>query len=839
MIILETLFKFIFLPFKLYFLSWKNFRVFLFSHLILLGSCIVIFYFSILFNLPDLSKLLNYQPYLETQFLDKNGKQIYSISEEKRIYVKISDIPKDLKNAFIAAEDKDFYSHSGFDVQGIIRAAIKDILKLNQKGRVSGGSTITQQVVKNIILTREKKITRKIKELILSYQASKVLTKDEILEIYLNHIYLGNKAYGVAAAAEIYFKKDLKDLKLEEIATIATLPQAPSEVNPFKHPEKCKIRRNWVLERMLKCNFIKESAYEEAIKNNLIVINNEKKDETGRLASWYAKKLFKDAYNLTDKDLSRDGFKIQLTIDENLQKISQKALDNNLIEIEKKLKKPFQVFQSIENINNENWKEELMKVKKPDNLCNLKMAIILKIDLKNGIIIGLENQKEGKIEINKLTSLFNLQENLKQENIIKSASKFLKIGDVIFVKELENNIYDLSPIPTLNGGVILINPKNGEILTMVGGYCDVPGALNRTTDAVRQTGSAIKAFVYSAALKNGILPSDIFVDSDLKFYSEDGTIWNPRNYTRNNIGPVTLRYALEHSVNTITIRVIEKIGIKKLVDFLKLLELNEKIDYDMSIGLGTLHTSLLNFTRAYSIFVNEGNLLDISLIKNVKKDNINFLNEKLFITKNQLLNIKKEEKEEEENLENEEKITDEKNIENKEEQNTREQKEEILDKRTAYQMYSILKGSAIRGTAHFLNKLNLPVGGKTGTSDKGKDLWFFFISKDLIGGVFIGADMPIETDLYGGSTAGVIANEILSEIKKDKLIQINPLKIPSGLKFIKLNIKTGERVSEKEEGTRKENEITDEAFKEEDNTSKLKIKNNNKNYIELDGEKLF
>ena len=817
-------------------------------------------YFFICYKtLPDIDKLYNYKPVLSSKFYDRNNELIFEIGNERREYVRIKDIPQQLINAFISAEDKTFYTNAGIDVYGLIRTGVQDIYKFVKGQKLGGASTITQQVVKNILLSNERTIKRKFKEIVLSYRISKVMSKDEIIEVYLNHIYLGIQAYGVRAAAEEYFDKSLSQLTIPEMAMLASLPKAPSAINPFRNYNRAIVRRNWVLYRMYEDGYLTKDEYENYKQTDIIVKRKSHIKYPFYAPSFFAQSLLSSKeVDISNDKLLHNGYKISLTIDGELQKIAQDALNNSLENYSKNHGYTGPIARLNENeLLDKTPSQLLKKIDEPDELGKKQIAVVLKVDDEE-TIIGLKDNTQGKIVLN---DMLWAQKKIDEISIdpkkIQSCKDVVSVGDVVVVDKVasDGEYYSLEQLPTINGGVVVINPKTGEILTMVGGYMDKAGAFNRSIQAFRQLGSTIKPFVYATALEHGYTPTSIFMDADININLGNGETWNPANHTLTTNGPTTLRIGLEKSKNTITVRVAEAVGIKNIRKTIINSGINQNPEHNLSVALGSVESSLINIVSAFSAFATNGKIPStylISSIKDINNSNQDNLYDKIYFSDcdlhlkckinfngNKKQNISKTKytndntaddlindtlpKQENENKNNEEGFVDTEkinNMENQEKQmdgnNSEMDEEDYNDKplrtpispESAYQIANILQGAVIRGTSSKLAFLNLPIGAKTGTSDGGKDMWTIAFSRDYVIGAYVGYDAPRETNNYGSQYALPIVKDILSYLsEKEEIRDITP---PNGIKFVKINRFTGRQT------TRNENAIF-EAFKENDN----------------------
>ena len=800
----------------------------------------VIIYLLICFKtLPDINKLYNYQPVLSSKFYDRSGDLIFEIGSEKRTNVSIKDVPDKLIKAFVAAEDKTFYTNPGLDIRGIIKTGIIDLYKFTKGQRLGGASTITQQIVKNVLLSNERTLTRKLKELILSYRISKMMSKDKIMEVYLNHIYLGMQAYGVAAASEEYFDKTLAQLTVPEMAMLASLPKAPSAMNPFKNHDRALQRRNYVLRRMLEDGYITSDEYDQYVNAPLIVKRKKNLHAPFYAPVFFAQSLLvsKDS-GLTKKDILSNGYRVDLTIDNKIQHWAQDALDEGLIRYTKNHGYTGALFNySEEEISQKTPEQLLQNIDEPENIGKFSMAIVLAVDDKT-TKIGLRDNSIGFINFNDMSwAKQKNNETSVSGKKITSCKDIVSVGDVIVVKRksADSEFFSLEQIPVINGGVVVMNSKSGEILAMVGGYNDQAGAFNRAVQAFRQVGSTIKPFIYGAALDRGFTPASLFMDTNISLNIGNGKVWSPTNHNNKvTNAPMTMRTGLELSKNTVTVRVAMATGMKRIRNIITNSGINKRPERNLSIALGAVESSLVNMTAAYSAFANGGIVPNTYLISNVSrvdnsenilgriyfsncdinlKCNTDIVNQPKINDNNvdDLINSAENEIGEEEN---EARMNAIKERENEQIARTDSSQRRPLSAESAYQITSMLKGAVIRGTSAGLASLNIPIAAKTGTSNGGRDLWTIAFTNDIVVGVYVGHDTPMDTDNYGGTYALPIVRNIFSHIAEKR--KFADFTSPNGVKFVKIRKSTGERTLE---ATGKD--VIFEVFKEKDALPKM------------------
>ena len=683
-------------------------------------------------NLPDYKFLKSYKPSVSSKVYSGDGELVNNFSTEKRIFVPYNAISEKVINAFLSAEDKNFYSHPGVDAKGVLRAVINNISNIAYSRRLEGASTITQQVAKNFLLTNEVSLNRKIKEAILAFRIERALSKERILELYLNQIYLGGGAYGVASASLEYFDKSISELNYEEAALLAALPKAPSRYNPYKDIVIAKFRRDLVLKNLYENNYIKKIEYEKFV-NKKIILKKRKKTFTED-TSYYVEDIRKDVVDQLGFDkVYKQGLNISTPINLGLQKIAIESLRAGLISYDKRKGWRGPLLRE-KKLNN--WKNNLNKFRLEKSI-NWNLAIIKKIN-KFSVEIETENKLNGII---------------KYENISwikKEFDKILKVGDVIYVENLNGNIFALRQLPLANGGIVVMDPFTGRVLALSGGFSFKKSEFNRATQALRQPGSAFKPFIYALALENGYTPSTLILDAPLVLeQGYDLKMWKPENYGKKFYGPSTLRMGLEKSRNLMTVRIAQDLGLKKIVSFSKQLGIYDNPSELLSISLGSAETTLLKLTSAYSSFVNGGKLVKPIMIDRIQDSEGNTIlnNEKRkCINCDQISFLSKNYPE----------------IEN--------QFPQIFSPQTAYQMTSILEGAVQNGTGKKLKDLNLDLAGKTGTTNGNTDTWFIGFTSKLAIGVYVGSDNPVSLGRYetGAKTAlpifkSFIKNAVMKE----------------------------------------------------------------------------
>ena len=712
---------------------FKNILLFSSTILILLGILI----FSILWkysnDIPDYKFLKSYKPPVSSKVYSRNGELVADFSKEKRVFVPYNAIPKNVINSFLSAEDKNFFSHPGVDAKGVLRAVINNISNIMSSKRLEGASTITQQVAKNFLLTNEVSLNRKIKEAILAFRIERALSKERILELYLNQIYLGSGAYGVAAASLEYFDKSIRELNYSEAALLAALPKAPSKYNPYKDKDLAKFRRNLVLKNLYENNYI-TSEWLEKLSNQEIKLKKKQKIYLED-AQYYIEDVRKNVIeSLTYDKVYKQGLNINTPIDLDLQKIATNSLRSGLISYDQRkgwrgalINKPY----------NSNWYKDLDKYKLEKSI-NWKLAIVKKLN-KFSAIIETIDKDDGVIEYKDISWTK------------KEFNQLLKIGDIIYVKQIKDKKYSLQQLPKINGGIVVMDPYTGRVLALNGGFSFKMSEFNRATQAKRQPGSAFKPFVYALALENNYTPTSLVLDAPLVLdQGDDLKLWKPENYGKKFYGPSTIRTGLEKSRNLMTVRIAQDLGLDKIINYSKKLSIYENPEELLSISLGSAETTLLQLTSAYSVFVNGGKLVEPVLIDRIQdsEGNTIYNNDKRSCVNCDAISYLSDDYPE---------------LKNKYIQ--------IFSEETAYQMTSILEGVVQRGTAKKLRDLKLNIAGKTGTTNNNTDTWFIGFTSNLLVGVYVGMDSPTPLGKFetGSKTAlPIFKNFIKNSVKKSE-----------------------------------------------------------------------
>jgi len=740
----------------------------MFSHFNALIKIVIVVVLSVFFllfsalwyfssGLPDYKKLESYEPPVSSRVYASNGELVAEYAIEKRLFVPYDVIPKLIINAFLAAEDKNFFNHPGIDPQGIFRAVINNFKNIINNKRLEGASTITQQVAKNFLLTNEVSIKRKIKEAILAFRIEKAYSKEKILELYLNQIYLGEGTYGIAAASLEYFDKSVKELSYSEAALLAALPKAPSNYNPFRYYEEAKLRRNLVLQNLNENNFINNNELEKYKSEEINL--KKRKIKLLQEANYYSeeiRRIIKDNYGY-DK-LYAEGFSIKSALDVSYQLYALSALRAGIESYDRRHGWRGPILNTKSEIN---WEKKL-KEKKIDPSLKWNFAEITNVKESELAFKILNKNDQGTIQVNSLKWAIN-----------KSIYDSFKTNDVIFVYKNLNGSWELKQYPKVNGAIVAIDPFSGKVKALVGGFSFVSSEFNRVTQAKRQPGSAFKPFVYATALENNFSPNSIVLDAP--FIAEQGIglkNWKPENYGKEFYGPTTLRKGVEYSRNLMTVRIAQDLGIKKILQLSKDLNIYSEIPELLSVSLGSAETTLLQITSAYSVFLNGGKKINPILIERIqdRRGKTIYNSEK-----RKCIGCDK--------FSETETVTP----------YIKDNYKQVISEETAYQILSILEGTIQRGTGKKLKDLNVPLAGKTGTTNNNYDAWFIGAASNLVVGVYIGFDNPKTLGKYEtGAKAAlpIFKNFIRQALYKD---EFKPFTSPEEIFFAAINYNTGKK----------------------------------------------
>ena len=800
-------------------------------------------------SVDDYRVLASYEPPVTSRLYAGDGRLLAEYASEKRVFVPYENIPDQLVHAFISAEDKNFFTHGGIDFFGILRAVVSNVRNIGSGRRMEGASTITQQVAKNFLLTNEVSFERKIKEAILASRIERAFSKEYIMELYLNQIYLGNYSYGVASAALNYFNKSLDELTIGDMAFLAALPKGPNNYDPVKKSEAALARRNWVLSRMEQEGYITPEECREA-QEKPIETAKRAEHETTTDAEYFAEEVRRDIVaRYGEEALYSGGLAVRTTVDPQMQKYAAAALRNGLISYDRNhgYRKPldhldlqevmdaFAEKQAEEFAEKEAmqdsavadepapeqaqtaesetpavpekqfWQDALSQIKIPDYTPAGWTAAIVLETTDDEAKIGLPDGAEGQIPLAELTWARKNKSDQSVGEKITQPSQVLKEGDVILVQPVKyglrgvaykENSYGLRQIPAIEGAMVVLDPHTGRILAMVGGFSFKKSQFNRAVQAKRQPGSSFKPFVYLAALDEGFTPSTLILDAPFVMDQGPGMPkWKPKNYSNRFYGPTTLRMGIEKSRNLMTVRLAKAIGIEKVVEYAKKLGISDDIPNQMSIALGSGETTVMRLAAAYGILVNGGKKISPVLIDRIQdRTGATVYNSDARPCR---------------------KCRDENGWRGEKPPVIPDLREQLVDPRSAYQIINIMTGVlAPGGSASSLRGLGRTFAGKTGTSNSSMDGWFVGVTPNLVVAVFMGFDEP--RTLGKNVTGGAIATPVFREFVKTALKDVPPVpfRVPPNIRLVRVNHKTGLPAKPTDK------DVVLEAFKIEENWKK-------------------
>jgi len=724
------------------------------SILVIIGAVLWYFWSS---NLPYIGSLKDYSPPIITEILSSDGRVIGKFYDEKRIIVNLDQVSKDLLDAIIASEDDRFYEHEGIDYMGILRSFLKNLMATRITG---GGSTITQQVTREVLLKdKTQTYKRKAREAMLSLQIEKMFSKERILFLYINQIYLGHGAYGVEAAAQTYFGKRAKDLNLAEGALIAGLYQAPSRYNPISHFERAKERQKYVLQRMVEVGYINEAQRKEALDTRLIF--GEKEDNNIKDSRYFAEYIRRYIEKQYGREmLYKGGLKVYTTMDISMQTSAVNALNQGLAELDKREGYRGSI-KSLLPDEAEAFKKEAAEklVQNPPQIGSIIQGVVTNVDNQN---------LEVRVDIGGINALLPLAEMnwarkpdsdvIYYNAVVQRPGFVLKKGDVILCRIKEESqvtgikwVVSLEQAPEIQGAVFVMDVRTGKVRAMAGGRDFSVSQFDRATQAKRQTGSAIKPIIYAAALDYGMTPSTVILDTAYVSSMNPGEddVWRPKNYDGDFLGPTLLRNGLIKSMNVITVKILNTIRPQTAIDYARNLGITSELEPNLSLALGSYTMTLKEITTAYSAFANGGSLVEPYFI---------------------------------------EKVEDRKGLVLEENQPA---VREAIPEDTAYVMTDILEGVINEGTGQRSRVLGRPVAGKTGTTNDLKDAWFIGYSPNLLAGVWVGYDdsKPMSRGETGARAANPIWNYFMAEALKGQPVEA--FHAPDSVTFVKIDSESG------------------------------------------------
>ena len=745
-------------------------------------------------DLPSHKFLAQYKPPTISRIYSAEGKIIDEFAKERRLFTPANEIPNLIKHAFISAEDKNFYNHPGYDLRGILSALV-DAVQSRGK-RIRGASTITQQVMKNFLLDGSRRAERKVKEIILATRIEGSLSKEQILELYLNEIFLGQNSYGVTAASQTYFNKTLDELAPNEAAFLAALPKAPSDYHPVREKKRLLERRNYVLKEMFQNDYLSEEVYEYELTQPIKSVQGQ--DYTGFRSELPSRNYFTDeirrqlSRTFGEEEFFTGGMTVRSTFDPFLQQRAALALQRGLEKYDRiqgvwrgtGKKIPFEILS-----DEKKWQESLASLKLPRDI-NLDgqwiPAAILGIE-NSKLRIGIEGIKETAvgnwIPPSDITWVRKFLKSGKLVDVSGKFSDFLNLGDVVLVRKLndpDGNFvrWSLRQVSEVQGAFMAMDVNNGRVIAMQGGFSYESSVFNRATQANRQPGSSFKPFVYASALDSGYSPATVVIDAPIEIDTPQG-LWRPKNYNDKFYGPTPLRTGIEMSRNLMTIRLAREVGLDIIANYAEKFGVYDDMKEFLANSLGSEETTLYRMVAAYAMFANGGERVMPTLVDRIQDrygktiykhdqricldcgiDHLSLGDVPTILTN----------------------------------------RERVMDRTTAYQLTSMMEGVVSRGTAKRTVNLSVPTAGKTGTTNEAKDVWFLGFTSNIVAGCYIGHDIPrpMGKRSGGGSMCGPVFNEFMSTITE--IYGGADFVIPEGGKFIKIDRYSGERLSDDAEG---------------------------------------
>jgi penicillin-binding protein 1A len=734
-------------------------------------------------DLPDYKQLASWEPPVMTRMHAADGSLLAEYAEERRLYVPVNLIPARVINAYVAAEDKNFYTHAGLDWRGIGKALLRFVqVKVTGHGQVLGASTITQQVAKNFLLSNERTWSRKLKEALVVQRIEASFSKDQIMELYLNDIFLGFNSYGVAAASLNYFGKPLDELTIEEAAYLGALPKGPNNYNPFTNYDRAFERRNYVLQQMFENKYITDVELKEALAKPLKV-NPRPFGAQLFSAESFAEEARRELVAKYGKTtLDKGGYSVRTTLDPKLQLFARQAVARGLIGFDRK--RGFRGAVDNAVVDGGDWAKNLLRYHVPADEAPWRIAIVTEMT-DQAATIGLQPKfkQDGRFEDKRETGLIPLQlmqwakkyvDGDKLGPDIKKPSDVLALGDIVYVAPSgKDNEFHLVQVPEVAGAMVAMDPHTGRVLAMVGGFSYGASQFNRAVQAMRQPGSSFKPVVYAAALDNGYSPASVVLDAPVEYKLPNGDIWKPKNYEKDFFGPSTLRRGIEQSRNTMTVRLADAMGITKVADLAERLGIYDHMPHQLSMALGAGETSLLKMTTAYSMIANGGKKVEATLIDRIQDrfGRTIFRHDMRDCTACKVDHY----------------------TQGMAEPDLVDTRETVMNSYTAYQITSMMEGVVERGTGKKVQVVGKPVAGKTGTSNDEKDAWFIGFTPDLAVGVYVGFDnpKPMGKRRTGGELAAPVVADFMRLALRDKAAV--PFRVPRGIELIPIHVNTGKR----------------------------------------------
>lgn len=732
-------------------------------------------------DLPSPQSLANYTPPTISRVYSGEGALMDEFAKERRLFVPIEDIPDLVQDAFVSAEDKNFWTHRGYDTRGIIAAVVEAVQSRGQNMR--GASTITQQVMKNFLLGGERSVERKIKEIILASRFEGVLSKDKILEIYLNEIFLGQNSYGVAAAAQTYFNKSLEELSPAEAATLAAMPQAPSQYHPVRARDRVTERRNYVLREMWQNGYIDEATYRAESETPLQSVQNgdfpQFRDSLPP-RDYFTEEIARQlSRNFGEEEFFGGGLTIRATMDPELQKVAARALRRAL----EKYDRGQGVWRGTGKVlppevlgSEAQWREALAAVEVPRDIEGWFPAVVLEVG-EESARIGIEAVAESEdghfIPAEDVTWARKRLADGSLGRKGRVAGDLVAVGDVVLVRAVTNDDdgsfrrWSLRQVPEVQGAFMAMDVTSGRVLSMQGGFSYQASVFNRATQAMRQPGSSFKPFVYAAALDNGFSPTTIVVDAPIEIETPQG-LWTPKNASNKFYGPAPLRLGIEQSRNLMTIRIAQEITMQTVAGYAERFGVYDRMDPVLAASLGSQETTLLKMVAAYAMFANGGERVEPTLVDRVqdRRGRTIYRHDQRSCDDCRLASL------------------DDGAL-----PGILSRRERVMDAITAYQLTSMMQGVITNGTARGIN-LPVPVAGKTGTTNDAKDVWFIGFTSNIAAGCYIGYDQPRS---LGGASGGGTCAPVFQEFMTAAVEKYGGTKftVPPGGYFKKIDRYTG------------------------------------------------
>lgn len=746
-------------------------------------------------DLPSHESLAQYKPPTISRIYSGEGHLIDEFSQERRLFAPADEIPELIKQAFISAEDKNFYSHKGYDTRGIAAAAVEAVQTRGET--VRGASTITQQVMKNFLLSGDRRIERKIKEIILAARLEETLDKERILELYLNEIYLGQNSYGVAAASQTYFNKTLAELAPHEAAFLASLPKAPSDYHPVRRKDRLLARRDFVLKEMFENGFLDQATYQIEVNEPLRSVQNGD-FESFRTAlpprDYFTEEIRRQlSEDFGEGEFFTGGFTVRATIDEEMQEVAAEALRAQLETYDRGRGVWRGTGESIpvDQLGSEDdWREALGDADVPRDIVlngEWHPAVVLSVgdqDARIGIE-GVEEDADGHWIIAKDVQWARKQlSDGRLASKAKAAGDLLDVGEVVLVRAMTNDEdgsfirWTLRQVSEVQGGFMAMDVNTGRVLAMQGGFSYQHSVFNRATQAQRQPGSSFKPFVYAAALDSGYSPATIVVDAPIEINTPQG-LWRPRNSSNKFYGPTPLRTGIEQSRNLMTIRLAQEVGMYVVANYAEKFGVYDDMGPYLANSLGSEETTLYKMVAAYAMFANGGERVEPTLVDRIQDryGKTLYRHDKRACTDCNSPAIPAGE--------TPQIVSD---------------RERVMDAITAYQLTSMMKGVVDRGTASGVVKLPVPTAGKTGTTNEARDVWFIGFTSNIVAGCYIGHDRPrpLGRRAYGSSLCGPVFQSFMS--KATEKYGGGPFEVPPGGYFIKIDRFSGGRLPDDASG---------------------------------------